>query len=295
MPKDIQTSLDNLRTEPVATLLFSRLLERDILEVADIAYDLNEYQCKYIALEALSRILPNDASIERRAREHVRYLFLVAWRLARRTTGTLAERADWQILGRRFLDETSGQAVILLTPMMLPLLDVLEIVNISFKGRQIIFYGERLDTTKAEALSSVFKANKLSFARMGSGGVKEILRCMNKGGVFCTYPDFVYDGHKAVAGMLFGQRRPFSRSFMKLCRRPGACILPVRIDCVNRNAEFLEPILLDFPGDLPRRVAERSTIDIVCRLMEELIRLSPECWLLLGTLHARCEQAPRAF
>jgi len=57
--------------------------------------------------------------------------------------------------------------------------------------------------------------------------------------------------------------------------------------------DFLERMFLDFPGYLPLSVSERSTTEVVRRFVEDLVRLSPEYWLLLGRLRARCDQAER--
>jgi hypothetical protein len=132
--------------------------------------------------------------------------------------------------------------------------------------------------------------------------VRRILTVLDEGGVLCTYPDFVYAERAATGMPLFGMRRPVSAGFLSLAARDGTMLVPVV--CL-READSIH-VLIEEPVEVcakgvERELARAVVAEAVGVLLDRLICLAPEQWLLLPTLtfdapqvaHVRTMDPPR--
>jgi len=205
-----------------------------------------------------------------------------AWRQSAWTAGQ-ASPLPVRMQGLEWLAETRGRATLLVTPMTLSSADGLDMIRqLNGLDRPCIVFGEAFTggPDAPEGLEVVGDMSPLT--------VKRILAVLGEGGVLCTYPDFVY-AERAVASMpLFGMRRPVSAGFLALAARDGTMLAPLVClkegDGVVVHVEEPVEVQVGALGADARLAVRAAVADTIGALLEDLIRLAPEQWLLLPTL-----------
>jgi len=213
-----------------------------------------------------------------------------AWACGTADTGLLAK--SFTIQGAEWVTQTVGHPTILVAPMMLAMADASWILTQAIPklapGRQVILYGEEVETGQ-----SGFPEIDSRIAGSGRAALQAILHSLSAGGVFCTYPDFVYDSHEALSVPFFGAPRPMSASFASIASRPGTMLLPVltsrsRADGDGLLCRFFEPVFIADEGSTEdmeqRRFRRQRVAELVARMLEGLISEQPHQWRLLPTL-----------
>lgn len=209
------------------------------------------------------------------------------WRMGLLKPQDLSGAID--VEGSQWLDETRDVPVVLISPMTLGTFDAVQVVTAlaerACPGRWILFYGEGMEAER-EVVPGLS-------GRLASGDGLDVLRralqVFSKRGVFCTYPDFVYEGHAAVPAQLFGQARPMSTGFVYLATRPNVHLLPCLLERRDRRivARLFEPVVLDAPVKASSPGLDYYALvaaQMIAAMLEGLIRLKPEQWLLMATL-----------
>lgn len=184
--------------------------------------------------------------------------------------------------------QTQNKPTIIITPMTLGTYDAIHIVLTAINRfqpqRQVVFYGEHM-----ESYLELHPEHKKLFTQNTSAGIKQILQTLHSGGIFLTYPDFVYKEHAVIHGELFGIKRSFSSSFLKIALKSEVELLPVTINKINDSLhmKFYSPISADNSNDykqLPDSIRMQLQSLLVSKILEGLIVQVPNQWRLLTTL-----------
>jgi lauroyl/myristoyl acyltransferase len=250
-------------------------------------------------INAVAQFIPGDLLGEDFVTRHLEHLLWVEHRRALWQSGRIRSLqevgCELRVQGREHLDATLGFPTVLLTPMTLAYEDALWVIK-SFSGeREVVIYGEGLDGDGLfSRIDSVIPLTGLCLAGDGAGAPRAILRTLSRNGCFLTYPDFVYDGHKAQPVSFMGVKWPLSSAFINICARPGNLLLPLHI---RRESDEL---VLQFSNAIELTNTEVEPVDprwtshlvgaLVARLLEEMILSNPAQWLLLSTIVAECQQ-----
>jgi hypothetical protein len=195
-----------------------------------------------------------------------------------------------QVEGCEHLQACMGHPTVLISPMTLGTHDALAIVRTLHarhgRGAPLACYGEGM-----ESLVSLRPELSRLFVGAAMAGMRRALDTLSSGGIFVTYPDFVYAGHVALPGRLFGTPRPLSAGFAGLCARPGTRLLPCLMTRRGSRLQvrFYPAVVYADPAGLPagapgRNVARRVVARVTSGILEALIRERPEQWRLLATL-----------
>lgn len=194
------------------------------------------------------------------------------WCAKRRALGP--ERTPLTVVldGEEALAETEGRPTLLVPVLTLDTADAIDVLAHVVRDRPVVVFGEDVSRTDI-AESSVEVAE-------GDHEIRGVLDVLDRGGIYATYGDFVYEGRGSLPVTLFGRRRPMSRGWVGLAARDGTMILPVGIvrDGDVARVRVEEPTLVSGGGDLS------VLADYLARVMEDLIRPCPAQWLLLPTL-----------
>lgn len=285
----IDRSLLSLVNDEVGARVLSRLTAPDISCLADELYRKDIYRAASVARRAIA-LMPACHDLEALAAAHLEHTLWCSWRMAQAATGTLIE-SEWHAEGEECLRETRNQPTIVVAPMTMPLVDVLSFLAKFFADRRVVVYGEGLP-------SDGWAMRHRDLSILGNASVqssRSILQMLQRGGVFCTYPDFVYSGHACVEGALFGMPRLYSSAFLSFCARPGVHVLPLLLsrEVDSMRAQFYDPIVFASPDAAAKSGTRMLILQIVARLLEASISQKPEQWLLLGTLAAEvCRTLP---
>jgi lauroyl/myristoyl acyltransferase len=282
----LQESLARLTHDPVGLSALSRLDEKSLLDLAEVWYGDDLYLCGTIARNGLATIFGHNPTDEQaiKATEHILWC---SWRNALWNTGRLRPDPALRFENQHHADDTAGVPTIVISPMMLCTQDILALILKCYDKRPIVLYGEGIATKQYSHLKTPEHVQVIGDSSLHS--ISVILRTLMDGGVFCTYPDFVYEGHSVLDGYLFGCSRPYSKAFISLCARQNVHLLPVlaRREGDGLVASFEEPVVFEFDSrpDV-KKLVERTVLYAVQSLLEDLINQKPEQWLLLGTLSA---------
>ena len=289
----------------------SQLVEHDIgcqfLAVAGCL------QLKKIAREIVSRDLYSFPSVIKAAANHLKltdnleefvadhleHILWVGHREALWRSGRIDSPQSvgikFSIKGIKNLRMTKNFPIVLISPMTLAYADVLWIARKALKLRDIVIYGEGLvtDSTFSD-VSSVFDLNGVNLVGADSAGVRKILGTLNKGGIFLTYPDFVYSGHKVQYCKVLGMKWPFSSSFISICSRNETMLLPcyVRRKCNTIFFHLEQPLQVVLPEGASSnpRWSQQLVGTAVAQLLTNMIIRNPVQWLLLSSVIAECNQ-----
>lgn len=187
------------------------------------------------------------------------------------------------IHGAENLANLDGAPISFLCPMSVMTSDGMAaidaITNSVLPGRPFITYGENMDALiEREPRFAAF------FPRPGANPMREILDVFNRDGIFFTYCDFAYAGHRTVAPQFLGGARVFSRGFVKLLQktRPILIATHVTLDGDVLNVHCEKPIVSLREG------LSTPSLDAVSALVSNATarlvnKLGPQ-WLLLPTL-----------
>ncbi len=245
--------------------LAARLVDRD-------AYGNNEQLAD--ALDACGAVTP-DAMVD-----HATHLLWCGWREAQYRSGHWPTSNVSLVDPDEELRRVSDRPTILLVPMTLCMPDAASILHQLAGPRPFIMYGEQLGDTASSGVAG-------RFAQPGLGGLQEILDVLDKGGIFATFADFVYGGHRMDPMTLFGREHPVSSAFVGLLGRPEAVVLP--LTCIRRNSQIEVHLRAPWPvgPDVPRE----ARVAGVAQRLEQLIGILPHQWLLAATLTFESPQA----
>lgn len=200
----------------------------------------------------------------------------------RQGQGTLA---GIEVSGSQWLDEVRDRGVVVVMPMQMCTSDAVAAVSACFGDRPAVFFGEGVDAGHYPWLSP-----SPVFASQGLGGVRQILDVLGRGGVFCTYPDFVYRGRGALPYTFFGRPRSMASAMLSIAMKTGAALLPARarLDMQALQLELGEAVAI---GEGIRGEAGlRQLAGVVGSMLEQQVGEDPASWLLLNTLAARSPQ-----
>lgn len=280
MRDSFDVSKSRLLRDHLGKRILAMLRDPDLREIACRLEEENPYK----NLDALSRALALAGAASTNVCSVLEHHLWCAWREARWATLHLKssdlDRA-LDIEGIEWLEETRGNPTILIAPMTLCTSDTINCITLLaervFGSRPLIFYGENMSDSSVQMASVE-----------GLGVLRQIMRVLSSGGVFCTYADFVYQGHSSVPVTMFGCERPMSSGFIYLATRPLVHVLP----CLLRRrgeriiATFAQSFLLEGPtnSDAEQSYFVRVAGQVLAATLEGLIRRVPEQWLLLSTL-----------
>lgn len=299
--KSLQRSLHALSYDPVQARLFARTAWHEIDALADWVVTTDPYgECVAIARALRTVADASSGSPDARAagessqpasvRAFIAHQLWCAWRQAAWTSG-LATPLPLRVEGDAFVRETVGHPTIIVAPMTLSTADAMTVVQHFSASRPCVVFGEDVgETGSADEQFEVVSGQS-------SAGLRRIIHTLRRGGLFLTYPDFVYDGRSTETMPLFGRLRPVSSGFLTLAMRPGTMLLP--LVCLRQGdavtLRFQEPLCVeDDPASagLGERSGEsrgaargRAVVaGAIGMLLESAIAVAPAQWQLLPTL-----------
>lgn len=208
--------------------------------------------------------------------------------------GIAQPQINFTARGIEHLHETSGQPTIIISPMTLCTDDAVDGIVTVLKqhqpGRKIIFYGEHMESylQRRPEYSSLFASDNVV-------GIKKILSVLHDGGLFLTYPDFVYNAHGAIETELFGRPRSVSSGLLKIAARTNAIFLPAAIKHITGSIEFCFFDGVPQP-ESPAAYAgfrEQVLAIVISKLLEGLIDQVQGQWRLLPTLSQEAAEMAR--
>jgi hypothetical protein len=186
--------------------------------------------------------------------------------------------------------ETKGHATVVVAPMTVGMADAAAVISRAIHTvdaeRPLIVYGEDVGTGD-------MASDAVEIAGSGQAAWWKIISTLERGGVFCTYPDFVYKGHASIMVNLLGRERPLASGFLSVASRPSTMLLPCIIRRENHalTCRFYEPVLAEHDAELSladpgaaRKWRTLTTAQLVARMLEALILQAGHQWLLLPTL-----------
>ncbi len=251
------------------------------------------------AIRASGQLLPAELDLEELVQAHLEHLLWVEHRKALWRSGRITSPdsvgCNLRFEGLEHLEATVGFPTILVTPMMLAYEDALWLTHALYGSREVALYGEGLihDSIFAE-IGKVLDLSNIRLVGPTPASVRSVLRVLRHNGVFLTYPDFVYRGHKVQHANFFGQEWPFSSSFIALCATAGNMLLPcyLRRAANDLTMHFVQPVQVPQHEEemIDRRWVMHMVGASVASLLEEMILSNPAQWLLLLTLVAKAEQ-----
>ena len=198
------------------------------------------------------------------------------------------EGMRFDIDGIENLLQTKDRPTIVISPMTLCTDDAMESIMTVFRqqqpDRKIVCYGEDMESylERKPEQRSIFVGDTIS-------GIRKILGVLREGGVFLTYPDFVYSQHNAIKGRLFGLPRAFSAGLLKIALHSDAIFLPAitRHQPDSIEIKFFGPVARPVDGIAPghdHSLQEQVLAMVIGRLLEALILQVRNQWRLLPTL-----------
>ena len=190
--------------------------------------------------------------------------------------------------------KTDSKPTIIIAPMTLGTHDAFHLMLTALSrfqpGRKVVFYGENMDHYLA-----LYPEHKPLFVSDNITGIKQIIETLRSGGLFLTYPDFVYQKHAVIQGQLFDLPRSFSSSFMKIVLKSSASLLPItcfRSDSTLHMRFF--PVISPYKNDGYKVLPEFNRLQLQClliaKILESLIVQVPNQWRLLPTLTHTSEE-----
>ncbi len=287
--KSLQAALLELSFDPILARLLAGSSGAEVEELAAAVATADPYR----EGPALARALEIAGGSSDLIADHVAHRLWCAWRQAQWTCDR-ARPLEVEAVDIDWLRETAGHPTVLVAPMTLAVPDVLNAISgLMPPGRSVVVFGESMDEVDAGVSAGLEMAT--GPARRVTPRVTETL---GRGGIFCTYADFVYDGRGAQPVELFGTKRPLSSGFLKLAARDGTMLLP--LIALRRGetiaVQFEEPLQISLTEDLAADpgAARRAVAPLVAHALEALIAPAPEQWLLLPTLTFEAPQMSKA-
>lgn len=256
MIKSIQDDLNQLVRHDMAGYLLALVDDYQLKELArQIAIkDLYRFPT---AIKWLAQYLQFSPPGEEFLQGHLEHILWVYHRQALWGSGRIQDRESlnchWTIEGQHHLEATANFPTVIISPMTVAFEDTLWLSRSIITDRQLLFYGEGIiHNDTVDRVAAVYPLKDVHFVGMTSLSVREVLQAFQNKGVYLTYPDFVYGGHKVQYAHFFEIRWPFSSSFIGLCTRPGTVLLPC---CIFRESNrlkvhFEEPLQVKIPGKL---------------------------------------------
>jgi lauroyl/myristoyl acyltransferase len=286
----LQESLTRLTRDPVGLSALSRLDEKSLLDLAEVWYRDDLYRCGTIARNGLATVF-GHAPTDEQAVKAIEHVLWCSWRSALWNTGRLRPDPALRVENQHHADDTVGAPTIVISPMMLCTQDILALILKCVDQRPVVLYGEGIATEQQSHLKTPEHVHVVGDGSRRS--ISVILKTLSDGGIFCTYPDFVFEGHAVLDGYLFGRPRPYSKAFISFCARQNVHLLPTlaRREEGGLAVSFEEPVVFEFDSHPEvKQLLERSILYAVQSLLEDLINQKPEQWLLLGTLSAEASR-----
>lgn len=184
--------------------------------------------------------------------------------------------------------QTLNKPTVIVTPMTLCTHDAMYVILSTLQEfmpeRQLVVYGEDM-----QSYLQLHPDHIDLFAQDTLPGIIKIIKTLKSGGVFLTYPDFVYRQHAGISGQLFGLNRSFSAGFLTITLKSAAELLPLSITrCADTlNIRFFPSIKSNKSDEflrLPVPVCMQLQCLLVSKVLEGLIFEVPNQWRLLPTL-----------
>jgi lauroyl/myristoyl acyltransferase len=211
-----------------------------------------------------------------------------------RATQNTIENIAFDFIGVENLLATNNKPVIVISPMTLCTEDAIKAIMTAIEkfqpNRKFICYGEDMNNflDRNPACYSFFADDTVS-------GIRKILEVLKKGGIFFTYPDFVYNTHNSFHGELFGVPRTYSAGLIKIALHSQAILLPTITKHNSEKIEitFFESIQLTLPAkdkDQSKSFHEQILTRVIGKILEALILKVPNQWRLLPTLTHEVEE-----
>lgn len=291
MQSDFQQTLLEYMSDVAGRCMLANLSDEGIDGVARCMTQIDPYNnCGH--LQAALRLVGGSGS----TREILAHQLWCNVRDAQWCTGALKRQSlqdAVDIEGAKWFQETIGYPTVILAPMMLGTVDAVYCAQTALQRlaphRPCLFYGEEMET-----LFLRLPELRQAFAAPGRRLLHQILDTLGQNGMFMTYPDFVYQGHRALDVEMFGVPRGLSSSFASICTRPGTQILPaLQTRSGDRiSIRFFEPFTLDSSAVTAEEkcLQQRVCAQLLTSVLEGLIYQAPSQWLLLGTLTSESPQ-----
>jgi hypothetical protein len=291
---DCQQVFRRLIDEPLTRRLLALTPDSCLRDLASqmAAEDLYRFAS---VVRSSAAILHIERDVDQFVQDHIDHQLWVHKRRALWLSGRIQSENDaglrWRLEGREYCRGTEGRPTILISPMMLPYEDALWISSQMLSPREAVMYGEGLAPDEVHA--NVQKVFALETIRLVDNPLA-ILRVLQRGGVFLTYPDFAYEGHLAHHVQFFGLRWPMSSGFISVCAQPGTLLTPAYL--VREASEVVihvgEPVEIELPegGQTDKRWTQHLVGAAIARMLEEMVLRNPAQWQLLPTLIAHCGQ-----
>lgn len=269
-----QRALLALSFEPVISRAFRALPDGELRVLGEWVAEHDPYGEMEAVVEALRRIPGATADPV----PHVVHQLWCARRQAAWTSGD-AEPPNTRVEGAAFVEETRGHATVVVAPMTLAMPDALHAIRTVMADRPCVVFGEDVPSGMLPGHIEVVGGHVPDAAAR----VAQVLRA---GGVFCTYPDFVYDGRRVSEIPLFGTRRPISSGYLRLACDDDTMLLPIvcRVEGDGVTVCADEPVHVRRDASIDTQEAMEAAGRTVAQLLEELISRAPHQWRLLPTL-----------
>lgn len=294
---DIHEELRSLIAHDLGAQLFSRMGAEQLRKVAADIVNVDLYRFPtFVKLTAKALNLSDD--LDGFVQRHIEHLLWAHKRVAMWRCGNQASRhslaCQTKVIGADYLMQTEGYPTIAISPMTLPYEDALWVTRKIFASRDLIMYGEDISMGGGfDKVNEVFGLKNFNVVGAGKSAPRAILQVLNKSGVFLTYPDFVYEGHKVHRTKFMGVEWPFSSSFLSLCMRENTMLLPVFLRRSSGNCleiTFEQPVYIaeSMESSKDRIWAKHFIAATLADILQRLISREPAHWLLLSSLLAEC-------
>jgi hypothetical protein len=290
MAYTFQQSVFNLAFDPIASAVFSQVKWDEIELMVQRIANTDPYREGKRLQAALNRAFPSSGYT---TADFIQHQLWCSWREAQWQNGCLtAETVSFHIENKHFCDETNGYPVLLLTPMTVTLSDSVFLIQqlaASYVERAVILYGEGIDAIRGHN-----PVHEKWIAGDGLQALKRIKKTLSQGGILCTYPDFVYAGHRSfLIPQFFGRQRPVASGFISLaCKQHIAEKNTMLLPCMVKREEnelvmvFEEPIEIDLLNAhaFSKEQQKAAVAELIGETLEGLIQQVGYQWCLLPTL-----------
>ncbi len=268
MNRSLTASLLAITADPVQRRRLAALRADSLQQIAEHLVEGDAYGSNHPMRAALGLIGREGPDV---LTDHIAHHLWCTWRECRHVEG-VADALDVVVRNEANVGPTDGLPTVLLVPMTLGPTDAVATLHRLAGERPFIVYGEQLSDEPPPWASHA--------ASPGLAGLSEIISVLDGGGVFATFADFAYAGHRHEVMTLFERERPISSAFVGVVARADVRVLPVV--CLRR-AQTIE-VVVRAPRSVPSGADRSAITDLLASELERLVTLAGEQWLLASTL-----------